>query len=89
MHALRHDALETEIPAQPHLWNRRPRTSVHRLTEIRPHADPRALNEEELKRLSKDCLVSIARDEALPNRSKMNKAQLARTLRRHFRRAAK
>jgi hypothetical protein len=47
--------------------------------------DPHRLNEEELKRLGKDRLLRIARDENLPNRSKMNKAQLARTLRRHFR----
>lgn len=50
------------------------------------HDDPRGLNEEELKRLTKAELVRIARDEELPNRSKMNKAQLARTLRKHFRR---
>ncbi len=47
--------------------------------------DPRSLNEEELKRLTKETLVRIARHEDLPNRSKMNKAQLARTLRKHFR----
>lgn len=45
------------------------------------------LNEEELKRLPKETLLTIARTEDLPNRSKMNKAQLARTLRRHFRKA--
>ena len=42
------------------------------------------LTEERLKRLTKRQLVGLARREALPNRSKMNKAQLARTLRRHF-----
>jgi len=47
--------------------------------------DPRSLNEEQLKRLTKTELVRIARKEDLPYRSKMNKAQLARTLRRHFR----
>lgn len=47
--------------------------------------DPRSLNEEQLKRLTKTELVQIARNEELPNRSKMNKAQLARTLRKHFR----
>ncbi len=49
--------------------------------------DARGLNEEELKRLPKQTLATIARDESLPNRSKMNKAQLARTLRKHFRKA--
>ena len=49
----------------------------------------RRLNEEEVKRLTKEQLVELARHEELPQRSKMNKAQLARTLRRHFRRAAK
>lgn len=49
----------------------------------------RRLNEEELKRLTKEQLVQLARHEELPQRSKMNKAQLARSLRRHFRRAAK
>jgi hypothetical protein len=47
--------------------------------------DPRSLNEEQLKRLTKTELVQIARKEELPYRSKMNKAQLARTLRKHFR----
>lgn len=47
--------------------------------------DPRSLNEEQLKRLTKIELVQIARRVDLPYRSKMNKAQLARTLRRHFR----
>ena len=43
------------------------------------------LNEEELKRLTKNELDLLARHEQLPLRSKMNKAQLARTLRRHYR----
>jgi hypothetical protein len=50
--------------------------------------DPRALNEEQLKRLTKSELDRIARAEDLPYRSKMNKAQLARTLRKHFRQAS-
>jgi hypothetical protein len=80
----------SESPAPPNLW-RIPRHRSHAMSAefSLAHADPRELNEEELKRLTKDDLVSIARNEALPNRSKMNKAQLARTLRRHFRRAAK
>ncbi len=45
----------------------------------------RRLNEEELKRLTKNELDLLARHEQLPLRSKMNKAQLARTLRRHYR----
>jgi hypothetical protein len=49
------------------------------------HDDPRSLNEEQLKRLTKTELVQIARHEDLPYRTKMNKAQLARTLRKHFR----
>ena len=48
--------------------------------------DPSRLNEEQLKRLTKEKLSQIARKEELPNRSKMNKAQLARTLRKHFQR---
>lgn len=50
------------------------------------HDDPSRLNEEQLKRLTKARLAEIARSEELPNRSKMNKAQLARTLRKHFQR---
>jgi hypothetical protein len=50
--------------------------------------DARCLNEEELNRLPKQTLLTLARDESLPNRSKMNKAQLARTLRKHFRSGA-
>src|SRR5690606_30962526 len=49
----------------------------------------KSLNEEELKRLTKEELVWLARNEALPHRSKMNKAQLARTLRRHYQRKTK
>ena len=51
------------------------------------YGDPRDLNEQELNRLSKETLLTIARGESLPNRSKMNKAQLARTLRKHLRKA--
>ncbi len=47
--------------------------------------DPSSLNEQQLNRLTKETLVQIARKEDLPQRSKMNKAQLARTLRKHFR----
>ena len=50
--------------------------------------DPSELSEVQLKHLSKEELLTIARRESLPNRSKMNKAQLARTLRKHFRNAA-
>jgi hypothetical protein len=48
-----------------------------------------SIREERLKRLSKEELVRLARSEDLPHRSKMNKAQLARTLRRHYQRAAR
>lgn len=50
--------------------------------------DARCLNEAELNRLPKEALLTLARGESLPNRSKMNKAQLARTLRKHFRNGA-
>lgn len=50
--------------------------------------DARCLNEAELNRLPKEALLTLARGESLPNRSKMNKAQLARTLRKHFRSGA-
>lgn len=66
-------------------WSRRAgRKPLHTSRE-----QARRLNEEELKRLTKDELDTLARDEQLPLRSKMNKAQLARTLRRHFRQASR
>ena len=88
MLALRHSG--TSETAGPHFWAGRDDTAERSSWKYaESHADPRELNEEELKRLSKERLVSIARNEALPNRSKMNKAQLARTLRKHFRRRPK
>ena len=52
------------------------------------HGDAHGLREVQLKRLTKQELLSIARTEDLPGRSKMNKAQLARTLHKHFRTAS-
>ncbi|MBA3315317.1 MAG: hypothetical protein H0T47_18775 [Planctomycetaceae bacterium] len=67
----------------PHSNQFVPNTEAARPSNM--HHDPRFLNEVELNRLTKETLVQIAREEELPYRSKMNKAQLARTLRRHFR----
>ncbi len=50
--------------------------------------DVHGLREVQLKRLTKRVLLSIARKADLPGRSKMNKAQLARTLHKHFRTAS-
>jgi phage gp16-like protein len=75
----------TEAKTQ-HVWTEKDSRMVSGSARSRfAQDDPRSLNEEELKRLTKETLVRIARDEALPYRSKMNKAQLARTLRKHFR----
>ena len=51
--------------------------------------DASRLREDQLKRLTKQSLLQIARDAELPNRSKMAKAQLARALRKYFRSESK
>lgn len=82
-----------EYPATAHLSGagrtpRHPHHGLQRLPDAETlYGDPRDLNEQELNRLSKETLLTIARSESLPNRSKMNKAQLARTLRKHLRKA--
>lgn len=67
--------------------------SVPNTAEAKParadidHGDAHGLREAQLKRLTLRELLTIARKEDLPGRSKMNKAQLARTLHKHFRTA--
>jgi len=78
----------TAPPRRTASITRRPHHGLERLADAETlYGDPRDLNEQELNRLSKEALLTIARSESLPNRSKMNKAQLARTLRKHLRKA--